>query len=103
LISHHLRELQTEASKWEQYCPVLLPIQEELAMTIYWAMAENIALESCHVRFHRAYVFSKAKPDSEEAASRMEWVTASFSIASHGRSRYPQEAEVVRKAVEPES
>jgi hypothetical protein len=72
-------------------------------MTIYLAMAENTALESFHVRSHRAYVFSKATPDSEEVASRMGLVTTSFSIASHGQSRYPQEAWVARKAVEPES
>jgi hypothetical protein len=66
-------------------------------------MAESTAFESCHVRFHRAYVVLKARPDSEEAASRLDLVIASFLIAGHGRPQSPLEALVARKAVVPES
>jgi hypothetical protein len=66
-------------------------------------MAESTAFASYHVRFHQAYVVLKETPDSEEAASRLGLVIASFLIAGHGQPQYPLEALVARKAVAPES
>ena len=66
-------------------------------------MAESSAFASYHVRYHPVFVVWKETPDSEEAASRLELVMASFLISGHGRPQYRLEILVARKAVVPES